>query len=227
MDIKFPNNSNKHPTDPKKPHNRRLLPSPPSTKKRKLHGHCMDSDTITWSAANRKFSSVEIIHTTHDNGARANLFRVPLQEVTNAELQRRQNAEARARDLVDRLKAVDGKEIFGLMASLRVANGALETTVAKKQTKIDDLQDTADARQTQIVDLQATAAAQQKQIVAQQTQIVDLQATAAAQQTQIDALTARLNALSANFQAKLDDQEEKNKNLESELGLLRGLSPLF
>ena len=177
----------------------------------------MDCDTITLSAARRKFSRVDPIRTAHEDGTRANLFRVPLAELTNEARQGRENAEARARSLRDHLQRSDTWEAYVGIAQLGSEKATLERTVAAQQTAIV-------TQRNEIASLRRENATQRNAL---QTQIDDLKSFVTSQlgdqRKEIESLKSTIK----NLKSTIKNLKSKNENLESEIELLRGLSPLL
>ena len=158
-----------------------------------------------FSAANRKYSTVDLIATTHDvSRVRAHLFGVPLHELPQA-------AERRATTAERKLQALQSNEVFVTMTTFKVASASLQSTVTKLTGTVATNETAIATQKTEIADLKGTVATQK-------TEIDDLKGTVATQKTEIDDLKNMLTTLTAKFDAlssKFDDQESTTTDLKS------------
>ena len=191
--------SNKSPAKPPMQPSKSPPFSPSSlTPKKRMFGHCTDNEAITLSAARKKFSagSVHPIRTTHEDGTKVNLWKVPLFEIADraeplthetnaavaAERQLREAAEERAA-MID--KKIKGQAVFIGMAEPNVHNKDLRSTNASQKKDIDELTSKFEALMSEIEGLKSTVAKQQTTIENQSKEIKGLKSTVANQQTTI------------------------------------------
>ena len=178
--------SGKPPKSPGSPHSPSWLT--PQKRSLSVFGHVMDRETVTESGARRKFSRVEVIRTTHDDGRRAYLFKVPLHEMTTDERERAERHQRNAARLQERVDAAVDSEIFVLLALKDVENRALQSKNETLLSKIDALTARLDSLEVTVADLKSKVADQQIEIADQKIAIESLKATVADQQIEMGSL---------------------------------------
>ena len=184
-------NSSPQGKPPKSPCSKETPRPSPNAKKRKGefdHIYDLNATTLSELVESRQYSTVNHIPAASLSTFGKDLFGVPLDERTNAERERRENAERNALHYQDRLRVVQMTEIYALCGSFAVAHRKTQVELdeakvarADQQRQIDNLIDRVDS-------LTVAVTGHDNRIAVLEDKVSNLNATVATQRDEISFL---------------------------------------